>query len=39
MGQVWVQPMSANMNLNPHPSGLKSTGDPKPELELPSLHP
>jgi hypothetical protein len=31
------QPMGAKMNLNPHPSGLKPTGNLKSEAELSSL--
>jgi hypothetical protein len=29
----------AGEKVNPHPPGAKLTGDPKSELELPSLHP
>jgi hypothetical protein len=36
-GSGMGQPMGAKMNLNPHPSGLKPTGNLKSEAELSSL--
>jgi hypothetical protein len=37
-GRVQVRVAGAKMHLDLHPSGAKPAGDPKPKLELPSLH-